>query len=479
MSRFNFQELNIEQAFRNLCSKLYLQGETQQIDRVLVQFADRYFECNPACIFGSTDVIHAIVYSLLLLNTDLHVAQGDYKKMTQSSFIKNTISAISMQSGNTSIKSWSSLHRTTTNTSDVSTRSYAMPRNMSSLSVGSKSWESEIKSMLKQMYTSIRHHQITDPSFSLASSQTNSVSAAIKRSVGSIIKKKSVDSDSETVKSVKSSVSSIMYYQAVASHLQSTELPSAYTSNAPYYKEGMVTRKHLLESGSQKAKNRDWKDCFMIIERSQLRMYKLDYTCNSDSDSIGGGNWMSHAQLIGAIDLKHALANTLPSGYSVQRQHAFTLQESNGAVHVFQVGSAEQVEEWLSTCNYWAARESKEPLVGGVSSMEYGWGHCLENGSSTVHRWQAPSSATISSQLEETDQLEALYSRVRDLTLQLDQHSDIKSKMESHFSGSKIYARAMNNWENKSLYLLREIIKYQNYCNSIEKSLSLQARIMA
>ncbi|KAI9244054.1 hypothetical protein EDC94DRAFT_629959 [Helicostylum pulchrum] len=482
MSRFNFSELNVEQAFRNLCSKLYLQGETQQIDRVLVQFADRYFECNPACIFGSTDVIHAIVYSLLLLNTDLHVAQGDYKKMSQSSFIKNTISAIPMQSGNTCIKSCSSLHRTTSNTGDVSAQSYTMPRNISTLSVGSKNWESEIKSMLKQMYTSIRHHQITDPSFSLASSQTNSsVSAAIKRSVGSIVKKKkSVDSDSETIKSVKSSVSSIMYYQAVASHLESTELPSSYTSNAPYYKEGMVTRKHLLESGSQKAKNRDWKDCFMIIERSQLRMYKLDYTCNnSDSDSIGGGNWMSHAQRIGAVDLKHALANALPSGYSAQRQHAFTLQESNGAVHVFQVGSDEQVEEWISTCNYWAARESKEPLVGGVSSIEYGWGHCLENGSTTVHQWQAPASATISSQLTETDQLEALYTRVQDLTLQLDQHSDIKSKMESHFSGSKVHASAMNNWETKSLYLLQEIIKYQNYCNSIEKSLSLQARIMA
>ncbi|KAI9333742.1 hypothetical protein BD770DRAFT_416183 [Pilaira anomala] len=491
MSHFDFHGLNLEQAFRILCSKLYLNGETQQIDRVLLQFSTHYFECNSQSIFGSIDVIHAIVYSLLLLNTDLHVAQGDYKKMSQTSFIKNTMNAISVQSGNTSIKSWTPLQRTPSNTSDVSMQSYtyarslesSMPRNMSSLSIGSKTWESEIKSMLKQMYTSIRYNQITDPSSPLTSMNNNRVSAAIRRSVGSMIKKKPTtenDSDNETVQSVESAISSIMYYQAVASHLQNTELPMSYTSNAPYYKEGMVSRKHLLESSTQKAKHRDWKDCFMIIERSQLRMYKLECSSNSNSSFVGDGNWMSHAQLMGTISLKHALANPLPSGYSSQRQHAFTLQASNGAIYVFQVGSSEQVEEWVSTCNYWAARESKEPLVGGISSMEYGWGHCLESGSTSamIHEWQSPASPTISSQLEESAQLETLHNHVQNLTTQLDQHYDIKTKMETHFIGSKYNARALINWENKSVYLLREIIKYQNYCNSIENSLALQARIM-
>lgn len=53
MSHFDFHGLNLEQAFRILCSKLYLNGETQQIDRVLLQFSTRYFECNSQSIFGS------------------------------------------------------------------------------------------------------------------------------------------------------------------------------------------------------------------------------------------------------------------------------------------------------------------------------------------------------------------------------------------------------------------------------------------
>lgn len=46
---------------------------------------------------------------------------------------------------------------------------------------------------------------------------------------------------------------------------------------------------------------------------------------------------------------------------------------ANGGVYFFQAGTEELVNEWVSTCNYWAARTSKEPLGGGVSNMEYGW----------------------------------------------------------------------------------------------------------
>jgi hypothetical protein len=54
MRNFDFSTLSLEQAFRNLCLNLHLKGESQQIDRVLFEFAGRYFECNPHCIFGST-----------------------------------------------------------------------------------------------------------------------------------------------------------------------------------------------------------------------------------------------------------------------------------------------------------------------------------------------------------------------------------------------------------------------------------------
>jgi PH/SEC7 domain-containing protein len=54
MQHFDFQGLRLDNAFRRLCAKLYLKAETQQVDRILDEFAKRYFDCNPDCIFGSS-----------------------------------------------------------------------------------------------------------------------------------------------------------------------------------------------------------------------------------------------------------------------------------------------------------------------------------------------------------------------------------------------------------------------------------------
>lgn len=82
---------------------------------------------------------------------------------------------------------------------------------------------------------------------------------------------------------------------------------------------------------------------------------------------------------MGTITLAHSLAHALPPpGYNRQRPHCMVLTLANGGVYFFQAGTEELVNEWVSTCNYWAARQSKEPLVGGVSNMEYGWNRVVD-----------------------------------------------------------------------------------------------------
>lgn len=51
-------------------------------------------------------MVYAVVYSLLLLNTDLHVAQGNYARMTKQAFVKNTMSTIYDQSSVKITKPW-------------------------------------------------------------------------------------------------------------------------------------------------------------------------------------------------------------------------------------------------------------------------------------------------------------------------------------------------------------------------------------
>ena len=52
MRRFKFFEDPIDMAVRKMLMQVELPKETQQIDRTLQSFADRYHECNPG-IFAS------------------------------------------------------------------------------------------------------------------------------------------------------------------------------------------------------------------------------------------------------------------------------------------------------------------------------------------------------------------------------------------------------------------------------------------
>ena len=54
MSLFDWSGLNILAAMRALCERLVLKAETQQVDRILMSFSDRWCECNPNHGFKAT-----------------------------------------------------------------------------------------------------------------------------------------------------------------------------------------------------------------------------------------------------------------------------------------------------------------------------------------------------------------------------------------------------------------------------------------
>ncbi|KAI8989963.1 Sec7 domain-containing protein [Pilobolus umbonatus] len=99
MDYFDFKSMRLDDAFRKLCAKLYLKAEAQQIDRLLEVFAHRYYINNqPDFIYGHPDVVYAVVYSIMLLNTDLHLVQiNSHNKMTCRSFCDNAMSVIMEQ----------------------------------------------------------------------------------------------------------------------------------------------------------------------------------------------------------------------------------------------------------------------------------------------------------------------------------------------------------------------------------------------
>jgi len=148
--------------------------------------------------------------------------------------------------------------------------------------------------------------------------------------------------------------------------------------------------------------------------------------------------WLANAQQLGELSLVHSLANSLPPpGYNKARPNVFALQLHDGGVYLFQASSQEQINEWVFTCNYWAARESKEPLSGGVSNMEYGWVFCLEPGndgemrdpdSVMIFEWKPPMAPMVASNLDEISQLRSLRKHTEDLTKEADELREVVAR---------------------------------------------------
>lgn len=166
----------------------------------------------------------------------------------------------------------------------------------------------------------------------------------------------------------------------------------------PWAKEGLV--RHKLQD--KKTKDRGWSECFAVIEKGQMRLFSFPSnqghssvkgafrhfrpnkpkqshgSASSGGDKVvGGGNWIENAHDIASFTLRQTYATTLAREHSKTQAFVWALTLPTGAVHAFAVGSGELREEWISTANYWSARLSKEPLIGGVSNIEYGWSETI------------------------------------------------------------------------------------------------------
>ncbi|KAF9571176.1 hypothetical protein EC968_000864 [Mortierella alpina] len=579
MRHFNFSGKRLDTAFRLLCQKLMLRGETQEVDRVLEQFAARFVECNPESIFGHKDVVHAITYSILLLNTDLHVVkQSNANKMSRSAFVKNTLQVVLAQTeyreeqerqSEDSSAHGLSLSRTGTGelsvhgsgsgggkrrTPSVKSWKSAASHQSKSSKMGldpkangghgnGKWWIQELEQLLKDIYSTVKHHQIllpltprannssasapatptaggipdsspqnsgragpmssggasrgykpapsnalidvgfgglgsgsgafgggggsssssvsggrgsmpgsgennSGPGSSLGSvlglgrrNSTNARTRQLRQDAMDRLRAQETGSgaaeddsgiryglapsisvqDSTKASSMHGTMSSLPPIHTPSSssssghhsnnfmstppspassilsqrdgiasrrggypssqqqqshqHKQNLQGKSGNTgntnNNSRLRKEGILYRKHLLERADKKASNRSWRQLLVVLDQGGLSLFRADGQLGQAIEEQG--------ILFDEIRLQHTITNVLPPpGYSSSRRHVFAIQLFTGAVYLFQAANAVDCEEWAKTCNYWAARTTKEPLPGGVINMDYGWGRSLD-----------------------------------------------------------------------------------------------------
>ncbi|KAI1103688.1 hypothetical protein F4804DRAFT_217810 [Jackrogersella minutella] len=678
MELYDFTNQSVLAALRQVCGRLVLKAETQQVDRILVAFSTRWCDCNPNHGFKTIDVIHTMCYSIMLLNTDLHLADID-QKMTKSQFVKNTMTTIhyalldsapeafdraSVLPGKNSMLSPADSEAIMSYEPEPERPSWRasfkpLPRSESSMGNYSdgpvdtcgplvktpfegsmKAWTQQMELVLKDIYASIRDERLplfgAEPSQPQSQSQGGlSVMNMLKRSPSVLSKapsegqistrgrindpvrpppgsrwnsksrsrprfpgnglsssRTSFDDGNSLWSPATSSATwsryslgrtqtsmsmdsfgsyphgdyqqSIGFANALSQAIIREDVPpgtsgqsvvsddfqnnqllddeSLELAGPPWVKEGIVIHKHHLDGMDKKAKERNWTEVFAVVQKGTMSLFSFSSKSMRQKARVGrkpppgavvgGGNWQENATSVGTFSLRQTLASTLPSpGYSRSRPHVWALSLPTGAVHLFQVGTPDISEEFVLAVNYWSARLSTHPLVGGVSNMEYGWSDTIINnalvsaindppppprpgsaaaGRSSMHsrqgslqssirssfevggssrtklpgdrihiaEWTPPAQSLRPSASSEAEQLATLDTYVQSIEKDLKKHNELRSPMLLAFTPRGHNSiKAMANWERKSSYLLRETVKFRTYVDCLQHAKTKRSEV--
>jgi PH/SEC7 domain-containing protein len=61
---------------------------------------------------------------------------------------------------------------------------------------------------------------------------------------------------------------------------------------APWAKEGILCRKRYFESAGRRAKDKNWMDVFVVIQKGELNMFTFGSSTSGTTGAFGGGNWL-------------------------------------------------------------------------------------------------------------------------------------------------------------------------------------------
>ena len=137
---------------------------------------------------------------------------------------------------------------------------------------------------------------------------------------------------------------------------------------------------------------------------------------------------------------------------------------------------------------------------GKSNRSKYGW----REGAATmrtprtdktyINEWKPPMPPSVASTHDEESQMEALKKHVSSLKVELEAHNELREPMMTlvrwspvelgpfadvcvqYIPRSSNAERALKNWGEKSQYLLREIVKYDLYIDSLQSAMTLRLK---
>lgn len=256
---------------------------------------------------------------------------------------------------------------------------------------------------------------------------------------------------------------------------------------------------------------------------SRLRLDKGE----EQSSGVGDGNWMRNASSAGLFnlvatylkivpddslnnrsvklkELETFWALKLPSNYDFNSENRYlplkVRKETLGCIGhdnilMFSAGTREIAEEYVFTCNYWAARTTAIPTQSeSVSNKNYGWGSLLDATSvndvlkARIHPWEPLIPSVVASSLSMKKQLIELFKYVQILENLILEHLQLKDKIDEfihrillenqrHLAQlNRVFTLVLGNWNNKYNYLVNEHNQFKDYVLTLKEAIDLKQK---
>jgi len=418
-NQFNLINLGLDAAIREFLSKCILVGETQEREKVLMYFSQRYLDCNPHLLqttFRSQDSLHTLTCAVVLLNTDLHNLHNvQMKKMSSKDFSENL--------------------------------------------TGLNEGENFDPGLVLSLYTSIRNKPLDSWTGSTTTppapgGQDNEDPAY--DNMGGAVDSNTEDPSSDNQSSRVSATSQVNPANSVSLSGQQAgginpflALPD---SNGVEYKRGYIVRKCCYDANGKRTKmgKRGWRMFYVTLRDLVLFCFKDEKACEQPGA-------FSNPQV--ALRLHSALAHKALD-YQ-KRKHVFRLILADRAQFLFRTTSEEELDAWVTVMNTVTARYSSPPLPAGCSS--------------NTARFQRPLYPSSCSQLSLDQQIQQHQAQLQQVHDQLDELTTADTESTQQQQQETAQQESGNNTANSSAYqqelvkfLLSEKERYKVYILSLQ-----------
>ncbi|OUM57761.1 hypothetical protein PIROE2DRAFT_64821 [Piromyces sp. E2] len=377
--------------------------------------------------------------------------------MTKKEFLKNTMTLLETMSENsfssqTKIKSANipsnnrKSYYESKSVTPLSLTSSTLPRNfMESQESKQRKWKKQMEQLLGELYNSIKTKRViqrtnegeieNDVSNTSQSSQSveaypnkiqslfgsekssystfSSVKSLISKGTSRRVKEKSIYlslpslniSDSASYNSYGDASYSNKSFDKLNTISKSANgIANNKISNAKIVQKGALNRKHYMDQGKQRAKDRRWTKahCALFIDpvvsqngTCELRIWLesssssskkkgtpnkiiddlFEATANEDDIETQNLPYLN-PNYNEVLPITHSVASVVKNYTSFtysNKKNVFSLKLSSGSTYLFEASDEDTMKTWVNALNFWAARKSREPLRGAVGNMEYGW----------------------------------------------------------------------------------------------------------